>query len=236
TKALEGMGYVLSYGVLQAADFGVPQYRRRLVLLAGLGFEIPLPKSTHSKTGADGLKKYKTVREAIAHMGRAVHYADLKAKNISPKQTNWHVVRTLTPENQARIRAARPGQQWWKIPSKLRPDCHKGREYRGFGSVYGRMRWSDASPTITGGCTTFSKGRFGHPQAHRTISVREAALLQTFPQDYILDTSSVEDACNIVGNALPCLFAEVLARQCSKYLQESKVAKPSKALRVVRKK
>ncbi|MEI9994667.1 MAG: DNA cytosine methyltransferase [Rhizomicrobium sp.] len=218
-KSLEAMGYVVSYGVLQAADYGVPQYRRRLVLLAGLGFEIPLPAATHSKDGKDGLKKYNTVRDTISSMSVPVHFSDLRERKISPAKTDWHIIRTLTPENMARMRAARVGQQWWKIPSKLRPNCHKGRSYRGFGSVYGRMRWADASPTITGGCTTFSKGRFGHPQANRTISVREAAMLQTFPKDYVLDTSSIEDACNIVGNALPCLFAEVLARQCKKYLK-----------------
>ena len=230
-RALESMGYVVTYDVLQAADFGVPQYRRRLVLLAGLGFEIPLPKPTHSKTGRDGLLRYATVRDTIGGMPRPVYYSDLRKKKVSPQKTDWHIIRTLTPENSARMKAARVGQQWWKIPSKLRPDCHKGRGYRGFGSVYGRMRWADASPTITGGCTTFSKGRFGHPQANRTISVREAAMLQTFPKDYVLDTSSIEDACNIVGNALPCLFAEVLASQCSEYLSKWYKAKRSHARR-----
>jgi len=219
-RELEAAGYIIRYGILQAADFGVPQYRRRLVLLAGLGFEIPLPTPTHSRNGGDGLRKYKTVKDAIGGMKKPVRYADLRAKKVSPKNTDWHIVRTMTPENEARMRAARVGRQWWKIPSKLRPNCHKGREYRGFGSVYGRMRWADASPTITGGCTTFSKGRFGHPQAHRTISVREAAMLQTFPKNYVFDTGSIEDACNIIGNALPCMLAEVLARQCRKLIAE----------------
>jgi len=215
-RTLQGLGYVVNHAVVQAADFGVPQYRRRLVLLAGLGFEIPLPAPIHSKTGVDGLPKWKTVRDAISGTGKPVRYADLRTRRISPQHTDWHIVRTLTPENEARMRAARVGQQWWKIPSRLRPRCHRGREYRGFGSVYGRMRWAEVSPTITGGCTSFSKGRFGHPQANRTISVREAATLQTFPKDYIFETSSIEDACDIIGNALPCMLAEVLASQCKK--------------------
>ena len=108
---LERMGYVINYGVLQAADFGVPQYRRRLVLLAGLGFAIPLPTPTHSKNGIDGLPKYKTVKEAIGGMPAPVRYVDLRAKNILPQKTDWHIVRSLTPKNAARMRAARVGQQ-----------------------------------------------------------------------------------------------------------------------------
>ena len=77
------------------------------------------------------------------------------------------------------------------------------------------MIWKQVSSTITGGVTTLSKGRFGHPTKHRTISVREAALLQTFPMDYIFDTPYMEHVCNIVGNALPCDFAEILAQQCA---------------------
>lgn len=94
------------------------------------------------------------------------------------------------------------------------PSC----SYLGFRNVYGRMEWDEISPTITSGCTTFSKGRFGHPEEDRTISVREAALLQTFPLDYKIDTQYIDAACSIVGNALPCSFAEALARQCRESL------------------
>ena len=80
--------------------------------------------------------------------------------------------------------------------------------------MYGRMEWHQPSPTITAGCTTFSKGRFGHPVMNRTISVREAALLQTFPRTYKFDVPYMEHVCNVIGNALPCDFAEALAKQC----------------------
>jgi DNA (cytosine-5)-methyltransferase 1 len=216
-RELKREGYLPTIGVLQVADYGVPQFRRRLVLLAGRGFEIPMPQATHAKGAADGKQAWQTVRSAIGGMPRPVKFSELRKKRISPQTTDWHIVRDLTPENQARIKVARAGQDWSSIPSHLRPRCHRGG-YFGFGNVYGRMRWVDASPTITGGCTTFSKGRFGHPQADRTISVREAALLQTFPRDYLIDTSSIEDACNIVGNALPCDFAEALSKQCRKYI------------------
>ena len=73
------------------------------------------------------------------------------------------------------------------------------------------MSWDSPSPTITSGCTTLSKGRFGHPEEHRTISVREAALLQSFPDNYIFESDSIDSVCSIIGNAFPCDFAKTLA-------------------------
>jgi DNA (cytosine-5)-methyltransferase 1 len=84
------------------------------------------------------------------------------------------------------------------------------------------MEWDQPSPTITGGCVTLSKGRFGHPEQQRTISIREAALLQTFPHDYIFDCAFVEDVAGMIGNALPCDFAEVVARACFRALSKQK--------------
>jgi DNA (cytosine-5)-methyltransferase 1 len=137
---------------------------------------------------------------------------------------NWHVVRTLSAENRRRIREAKPGKHWKGIPKRLRPTCHQDRKV-GFSNVYGRMRWDKVSPTITGGCTTFSKGRFGHPDEDRTISVYEAALLQSFPKNYVIDTPYMEYACNIIGNALPCDFAKIMAKQCSSVLQDQSCKK-----------
>jgi DNA (cytosine-5)-methyltransferase 1 len=81
------------------------------------------------------------------------------------------------------------------------------------------MSWDQLPVTITGGCTTLSKGRFGHPSELRTISVREAARIQTFPDDYIFDTPFMEYACEMVGNALPCDFAEMLAASVAEQLR-----------------
>ncbi len=202
--------------ILQVADYGVPQFRRRLVILAGHGFEIPMPAPTHSREGKNGLPRWRTVRETIARMPKPVRFDALRKQHLDPVNVDWHVVRAMSPKNELRLRAAKPGKGWWRsIPTRLRPPCHKGT-YRGFGNVYGRMRWNEVSPTITAGCTTLSKGRFGHPQANRTISIREAALLQTFPPDYLFDTIRVDQACNIIGNALPCDFATALASQCRK--------------------
>ena len=112
--------------------------------------------------------------------------------------------------NIARLRNTLPGVSRAQLPVALRPDCHKEKN-QGYSNVYGRMKWSQLPVTITGGCTTLSKGRFGHPSQLRTISVREAARIQTFPDDYIFDTPYMEYVCEMIGNALPCDFAEILA-------------------------
>ena len=214
---LEYLGYDLaeSAEVLEVADYGVPQRRRRLVLLAGQGFKIELPVPTHSKREQDGLSRWKSVRDAISNvkgLGNPIVTSEA-AKRGGEQKSKWHVVRNLSAQNVERIKAANPGESRIGIPDELRPPCHQGKE-EGFSNVYGRMAWDEPSPTITGGCTTFSKGRFGHPEQDRTISVREAALLQTFPIDYQFDVPYMEHVCNVIGNALPCDFAEVLAKQC----------------------
>ncbi len=215
---LTSLGYVIEWDVLQVADYGVPQSRQRLVLLAGKNFPIHLPNPTHSKTGKNGLKKWKTIREAIGFMPEPVVLSDSQSKG-GPQNYNWHIVRSLSADTLKMLKAAKPGESRLKLPNELRPPCHQNRK-DGFNNVYGRMSWEQVSSTITSGCTTFSKGRFGHPEKDRTISVREAALLQTFPLEYIFDTPYMEYACEMVGNALPCDFAEILANQCFNSLIE----------------
>lgn len=217
-KKLDSLGYKINYDVLQVADYGVPQSRQRLVLLAGLGFSIDFPEKTHSKADGYDLPKWRTLHEAIGSMPEPVVLSDIKDSG-GPQRYNWHVVRSLSPDTLAILKAARPGESRLKLPLELRPPCHKDRK-DGFNNVYGRLSWEQVSSTITGGCTTVSKGRFGHPDRDRTISVREAALIQTFPKDYIFDTPFIDYVCEIIGNALPCDFAEVLAKQCSKALSQ----------------
>lgn len=214
---LEALGYLLTDEVLQVADFGVPQYRRRLVLLGGLGFIIPLPHATHSRCPTKAIAAWRTVRDAIAGMRSPVSLSQAKARG-AVERSDWHIVRDISVRNIERLQAATPGKTWEHIPEQLRPDCHRDG-YLGFTNVYGRMEWDRPAPTITGGCTTPSKGRFGHPDADRTISVREAALLQTFPYDYKLDTPYMDHVCNIIGNALPCDFAQAISMQCARQLQ-----------------
>lgn len=217
---LTTLGYIVEWDVLQVADYGIPQNRRRLVLFAGNGFRIPLPAPTHSMTGESNLKPWKTLKSVIKNLPSPVTLEDARRKG-DPQLFNWHVVRNMTPQNVCRLKKSKPGESRTCLPDHLRPECHKGVE-KGFSNVYGRASWDQISPTITGGCTTLSKGRFGHPEENRTFSVREAALIQTFPSNYIFDTPYMEHVCNIVGNALPCDFAEILARQCIKELKKNK--------------
>lgn len=212
-KTLQKLGYKAQWGVLQVADFGVPQSRRRLVLTAGLGFEIPLPDPTHSRTGNKGMPHWRTLRDAIAGMDEPMPLSKARARG-GPTRLNWHVVRDVRPITTQRLAAIQPGDDRKALPDDLRPDCHKGTN-DGFTNVYGRMSWDQTPVTITAGCLTASMGRFGHPDQPRTISLREAALIQTFPKDYVIDTEEVTAATAIVGNALPCDFAKVLAETCS---------------------
>lgn len=217
---LTELGYKIDQRVLQVADYGTPQFRRRLVLLAGHQFDIPLPGATHSASGEDGKARWRSVKDAIGRLrAKPEVYSRAKGK-VARSLADWHMVRQMTPENVARIKAAKPGESWKSIPEDLRPDCHKGG-YSGFSNVYGRMTWQQVAPTITGGCTTLSKGRFGHPVEDRTISVREAALLQEFPSDYQLPIGFMEDACNAIGNALPCGFAQKMASAVKGALESS---------------
>ena len=220
-QQLEGLGYETNWSVLQVADYGVPQRRRRLVMLAGLGFSIPMPEPTHSQTREQGRPKWRTVRETIKEMEEPVTLPEAKQRG-GPQAFDWHVVRQLSPANVERLKLSRPGGNWEDIPEELRVPCHRGG-YKGFPNVYGRMVWDEPSATITAGCTTPSKGRFGHPERDRTISLREAALLQTFPEDYRFETPYFERACEIVGNALPCVFAEAVARAVWKEIEKREV-------------
>jgi len=203
-RRLKASGYHVAWWNVQMADYGIPQRRRRLVLLAGRGFAIDLPKATHTRDGV-GRKRWKTVREAI--------YGERppgRLSSIRPQKANWHVIRDLRPETRARLRAAIPGQMRFELDDGLLPLCHQ-EGYDGFRNVYMRMDWDAPAPTITAGCTTPAKGRFGHPDRRRTtISVREAATIQTFPRSFRFATAKIDLACEMIGNAVPPRFAEVV--------------------------
>jgi DNA (cytosine-5)-methyltransferase 1 len=219
-ETLKADGYNVTTGVLQVADYGVPQSRRRFVLLASMVGKVALPNPTHSQDADSEAKRWRTVAQTIKGLSRPCTLEAAHARG-GPDLVDWHVIRTISADNVRRLRAAKPGASWMKIPKKYRPACHQERS-AGFSNVYGRMKWNAVSPTITAGCTTLSKGRFGHPSQLRTISVREAALLQTFPSDYVFDTPFMDKACSIIGNALPCVFASAVAGVCYEQLSMAK--------------
>ena len=220
-QMLEAEGYQVNYAVLQLANYGIPQTRRRFVLLAGKGFEIPIPQPTHAKapTKDDELTPWLTTRDILTRIGKPLTLAEAQQLG-GPKKHGWHIIGNVKAITLKRIKAVKPGKSRAALPKRLRPKCHK-RSNEGFQNVYARMSWNQTPPTITGGCTSFCKGRFGHPKENRTISVREAALIQTFPPDYIFDTTFISSACDQIGNALPPKFAWLVAEQCLSSLDQT---------------
>lgn len=208
------MHYYVKEDILNAADYGVPQARKRFVLhavrndineeLKAIGFSFDLPQATHNKMGINGLKKWKTVKEAIGDLP-AIKAGE--EYNDDGKIHN-HKCARLSDTNLKRIRVIRKnGGSRSGLPKDLVLDCHKkedenGNVFSGHGDVYGIMSPDKPAPTITGGCLCYSKGRYGHYSQDRAISVREAARLQTFPDDFVFSNSLTDSALQI-GNAVP---------------------------------
>ncbi|MBN2580938.1 MAG: DNA cytosine methyltransferase [Pirellulales bacterium] len=219
-NVLKRLGYHCGWHIEQMANFGLPQSRRRLVLLAGDGFKVSFPKPSHTRSPeySSKLKSWTKVRSVIGHMSAPITLSKA-IRSGGPQAYNWHVVRDLQSQTKERLKAAKPGQTWLKLDEPIRPLCHQNG-YSGFTNVYGRMTWDQVSPTITGGCTISSRGRFGHPDKRRyTISVREAALLQSFPEDYRFVTDEMESACDMIGNAVPPLYAKLAAKEVKAVLK-----------------
>lgn len=206
--------YYVKEDILNAADYGVPQVRKRFVLhavrndineeLKRFGFSFDLPDATHDKRGNKGLQKWKTVREAIKDLpvikAGEEYEDDGKIHN--------HKCAGLSKTNLKRIKTIREnGGSRNGLPDELVLDCHKkkdrnGNVFSGHGDVYGIMDPDKPAPTITGGCLCYSKGRYGHYSQDRAISIREAARLQTFPDDFVFSNSLTDSALQI-GNAVP---------------------------------
>lgn len=194
--ALKRSGYQYDWSRIRCADIGVPQTRSRFVLVASRIGDIALPirKDRHI-----------SVREAIAHLPA------VKAGRAS-KSDPLHKARTLSPLNLERIRASRPGGTWEDWPVNLRAPCHLKAEGQSFRSVYARMSWDSPSPTITTQAHNFGTGRFGHPKQDRAITLREAAILQSFPDNYEFVPRNVDPSFSVVGrmigNAVPPKLGE----------------------------
>ena len=197
---LRECGYECDYGVLNARDFGVPQHRRRYVLLAARGPRAALPRPAATGEQGGGIH---TVRAAIGH------YPPIRAGETHPAIPNHHAAK-LSPRNVERIRATpKDGGSRRDWPDRLELDCHD--RFPGFTDVYGRMWWDREAPTLTSRCNSLSNGRFGHPEQDRAISLREAAALQTFPDDYEFFGGNTRTA-RWIGNAVPVSLAEALGR------------------------
>lgn len=200
---LQNEGYNVKYKVVYCPDYGIPQTRKRLVLLASRLGNIDLISPTHKK------ENYVTVKDAIGDL------PPLEAGQGCPTDA-LHRCRALTPLNLQRLKSTPYGGSWKDWPADLMLECHKKESGKSFGSVYGRMVWEEPSPTMTTLCTGIGNGRFGHPVQDRAISAREAALFQTFPITYKFFPNehevSLTKASRYIGNAVPPKLGEVIAQ------------------------
>lgn len=211
-RRLERDGYHVSHSLVDCREYGAPQMRRRLVLLASRFGPISLVEPTHTVES-----EWATVRDAIGEL------APIEAGGASSTDT-LHRASSLSPLNMKRMKASKPGGTWKDWPASLVAECHKKKSGETYPGVYGRMEWDKPSPTITGQSFGFGNGRFGHPEQDRALSLREAALLQTFPLDYeftpVDEIPSIKGVGRMIGNSVPPLLGEVIGRSIVCHLDE----------------
>lgn len=199
---LEHIGYTVRKKVFDASDFGVPQRRKRLILLAS---KIGKIRFAHRSA------KFLTVRDAIIGLPPAGRSGDPLHDIIETRTEKVAELIRLVPKN---------GGSRMDLPDGWQLECHK--KCPGFKDVYGRLWWDRVSSTITSGCFNPSKGRFLHPEEDRTITLREAALLQTFPPTYYFSLAQGKTgAARMIGNALPPEFIRRQAQNIVKHLNQT---------------
>lgn len=204
----EKNGYHIHKNILNAQEYGVPQRRKRVIIIgekksnSPLKFSYPTPSS-----------KKISVRDAIGHLP-----ATPKDGKEHP-DFKHHRSDKLSDINLKRIQYLKEGQGMAFLPEYLLADCHKaGADKIGHRNVYGRMKWDDVAPTITARFDSFTRGMFGHPEQNRTISLREGALLQTFPNDFKFVGNKV-DIARQIGNAVPVNLALAVGKELIKALK-----------------
>ncbi len=197
-KNLSKWGYSVKYQVLNAADYGVPQRRRRVILIAGSCGSIHFGRRA---------RRQRTVRDAIRW---------LKPSGLSGDPIH-DVVERRTPKVMDLIRRIpKNGGSRNDLPTAFQLPCHLRCD--GFKDIYGRMAWDSVAPTLTTGCHNPSRGRFLHPDENRAITMREAALLQTFPRGYIFPALSKTALAELIGNAIPPRFVRSHATSLARYV------------------
>jgi len=211
-KKLKKNDYKVTFNIYNAQDYGVPQRRKRLILLASKHSAFDLIEPTNKDN-------YITVRQAIGSLPRL---EDGKHN----KNDVLHYARKLTDISKKRIKATPEGGGWQDWEDDLRLECHKKEGGLMYRSVYGRMSWNDVAPTMTTYCIGLNNGRFGHPTQNRAISLREAAMLQSFPQDYDLVDPNAPFNSQIlarhIGNAVPVGLGQAIAKSVKKHIRRIK--------------
>jgi len=201
------LGYAVEGRVLNAADYGVPQTRKRAIVIGSRIGAPTFPAATHANPEKRDIfnrefPRWRTVRDAIGHLP------------FDPTEKDWHIGRNPTPTSLERYRCVPPGGNRWNLPAHLTPECWK-RKTKGGTDLFGRLWWDRPSVTIRTEFYKPEKGRYLHPEAHRPITHLEAALLQSFPARYDFRGTRINVGIQI-GNAVPPVFAEVIARHIAK--------------------
>ncbi|QWU16225.1 DNA (cytosine-5)-methyltransferase 1 [Paenibacillus sophorae] len=204
-------GYFVSYKVVDCSEYGLPQHRKRLVLLASKFGSINLLEP--GKFDITTL----SVREAIGDLPPLTAGA-------THEEDSLHQSSSLSKKNLERIRASRPGGTWKDWGEHLVAECHKKGSGKGYRSVYGRMVWDDPAPTMTTQFFGFGNGRFGHPEQDRAISLREGAILQSFPREYKFvppgEPVSIKTVGRLIGNAVPVKLGEIIGYSLRAHITE----------------
>lgn len=207
---LKKCGYHVVYGVLYGPDFGLAQTRRRLILLASRFGPVSMPTPTHSKN------EYVGAMEVIGTLPR------LRDGGHDPHDA-LHFCRKLTELNLLRAQHSLPGGTWRDWPSELLAECQKRDTKTSFGSFYGRMKPDEPAPTITTQCYNTGAGRFTHPTQDRGLSLREAALLQGFPRDFVFtapqEPITLTNVGKLIGNAVPPVFGQAVGQAFYEHLE-----------------
>ncbi len=211
---LKTKGYYVDHKVVNAADYGLPQNRKRLVLLASKLGEISLLEPKQLRV------RKQTVRTAISKL------PPLQAGEVYEKDP-LHQCSLLSDLNTRRIKNSVPGGTWEDWPKDLRANCHKKDTGKTFKGVYGRMEWDKPAPTMTTQFIGFGNGRFGHPEQDRAISLREGAIFQGFPKNYKFVPKNVPiekgKIARMIGNAVPVKLGEVIGKSIVEHVKRHQV-------------
>jgi len=221
TESMELAGYHVASAILDAADYDVPQRRRRVVICGWRSDDLPafsLPGPT--------VDVHRTVQEAIGDLPKP-------PDDYAPHPDDpLHRRMRLSPLNERRMRHIPAGGGFEDLPVELRVNCHKaGADRIGHRNVYGRLDPNLPAATITARFDSFTRGQFGHPEQHRNISLREGARLQSFP-DYHRFVGTQEEIAALIGNAVPPRMAEAVAVAIRSHLEaHARSGRPSRAHR-----
>lgn len=211
-EKLKSLNYRVTYKVVSCPEYGLAQTRRRLVLMASQYIKIDFIEPTHTR------KNFITVKEKISHLPKI---------EAGQKCTTdpMHYAAKLSEKNLSRIKHSLPGGTWRDWPKELIADCHSRKSGSTYASVYGRMSWDKPSPTMTTQSYGYGNGRFGHPEQDRALSLREIAILQSFPDNYEFFPTesplSTRTVATMIGNAVPVLLGELIGSSFKQSIYES---------------